>query len=39
VATRIGATAAEAFQFHAPRCDRVVALVLQNLPGQVPQKV
>ena len=32
VATRIGATAADAFQFHAPRCDRVVAHVLRHLP-------
>jgi RNA polymerase sigma-70 factor (ECF subfamily) len=27
----IGAVAAEAFQFHAPRCDRVVAAVLARI--------
>jgi RNA polymerase sigma-70 factor, ECF subfamily len=31
VASRIGATAADAFQFHAPRCDRVVFHVMQHL--------
>ena len=30
---RVGATAATAFPFHAPRCDRVVAGVLAWLPG------
>jgi RNA polymerase sigma-70 factor, ECF subfamily len=32
VARRVGAAAAEAFQFHAPRCDRVVAHVMPRLP-------
>jgi RNA polymerase sigma-70 factor, ECF subfamily len=32
VATRIGASAADTFQFHAPRCDRVVAHVIDHLP-------
>lgn len=31
VTERIGATAAAAFQFHAPRCDRVVSFVLSRL--------
>jgi len=31
VAARIGATAAQSFQFQAPRCDRVVAAVLERL--------
>lgn len=31
VSARIGGEAAAAFQFHAPRCDRVVAAVLQRL--------
>jgi RNA polymerase sigma-70 factor (ECF subfamily) len=31
VTERIGAAAAGAFQFHAPRCDRVVATVLARL--------
>jgi RNA polymerase sigma-70 factor, ECF subfamily len=31
VTARIGAVAAEAFQFHAPRCDRVVAAVLARI--------
>jgi RNA polymerase sigma-70 factor (ECF subfamily) len=32
VATRIGASAADTFQFDAPRCDRVVAYVIHQLP-------
>jgi len=31
VTERIGGVAAEAFQFHAPRCDRVVAAVLARI--------
>lgn len=31
VTARIGAVAVEAFQFHAPRCDRVVAAVLARI--------
>ena len=31
VSTRIGASTAAAFQFHAPRCDRVVAAVLARI--------
>jgi RNA polymerase sigma-70 factor (ECF subfamily) len=31
VAARIGATAAQSFQFQAPRCDRVVAAVLDRI--------
>jgi RNA polymerase sigma-70 factor (ECF subfamily) len=31
VSARIGAGAAEAFRFHAPRCDRVVAAVLARI--------
>ena len=31
VTKRIGGIAAEAFQFHAPRCDRVVAAVLTRI--------
>jgi RNA polymerase sigma-70 factor (ECF subfamily) len=31
VAARIGGQASEAFQFHAPRCDRVVAAVLARM--------
>jgi len=31
VRERIGDVAAEAFPFHAPRCDRVVALVLARI--------
>lgn len=33
---RTGATAAEAFRFYRPRCDRVVASVLQRISGQSP---
>jgi RNA polymerase sigma-70 factor, ECF subfamily len=33
VIERIGVTATEAFQFHAPRCDRVVARVLASIAG------
>jgi RNA polymerase sigma-70 factor (ECF subfamily) len=32
VTDRLGSTTAEAFQFHASRCDRVVEAVLGNLP-------
>jgi RNA polymerase sigma-70 factor (ECF subfamily) len=35
VATRLGAVSAEAFQFPATRCDRVVAAVLARLPAVV----
>ena len=31
VSARIGAAAAGAFQFHAPRCDRVVNAVLERI--------
>jgi RNA polymerase sigma-70 factor (ECF subfamily) len=31
VAAQIGGTAGLAFQFHAPRCDRVVSAVLEQL--------
>jgi hypothetical protein len=31
VTDRLGAAASAAFQFHAPRCDRVVAAVLKRL--------
>jgi RNA polymerase sigma-70 factor (ECF subfamily) len=31
VTSRIGTTATDAFQFHAPRCDRVVAAVLARI--------
>jgi RNA polymerase sigma-70 factor, ECF subfamily len=31
VSARIGATATQAFQFQAPRCDRIVAAVLERL--------
>jgi hypothetical protein len=31
VTARIGDVAAGAFQFHAPRCDRVVAAVLAEI--------
>ena len=31
VTTRIGQSATEAFQFQAPRCDRVVAAVLERI--------
>jgi RNA polymerase sigma-70 factor (ECF subfamily) len=31
VASRLGGAAAGAFQFHAPRCDRVVAFVLERV--------
>ena len=31
VTARIGGTADQAFQFHAPRCDRVVAAVLARI--------
>jgi len=31
VTVRIGAVAAGAFQFNAPRCDRVVAVVLARI--------
>jgi len=31
VSIRIGAAGAGAFQFHAPRCHRVVAFVLESL--------
>ena len=31
VTERIGGVAAEAFQFHAPRCDRVVTAVLARI--------
>jgi hypothetical protein len=30
---RVGAAAAQAFELHAGRCDRVVAAVLGRLPG------
>jgi RNA polymerase sigma-70 factor (ECF subfamily) len=33
---RTGATAAEAFRFYRPRCDRVVAQVLARIGGQYP---
>jgi RNA polymerase sigma-70 factor (ECF subfamily) len=33
VTARIGAVAAGSFQFHAPRCDRVVAAVLARISG------
>jgi RNA polymerase sigma-70 factor (ECF subfamily) len=33
---RTGATAPEAFRFHRPRCDRVVAQVLARIAGQRP---
>jgi len=33
---RTGATAPEAFRFHRPRCDRVVARVLARITGQSP---
>jgi RNA polymerase sigma-70 factor (ECF subfamily) len=29
--TRVGATSAEAFQFHAVRCDRVAAAVMKGI--------
>jgi RNA polymerase sigma-70 factor (ECF subfamily) len=32
VAARVGSVAADAFQFHAPRCDRVVFSVMHRLP-------
>ena len=32
VTERIGGVAADAFQFHAPRCDRVVTAVLARIP-------
>jgi len=31
VASRVGAAASATFQFHAPRCDRVVAAVMQRI--------
>jgi RNA polymerase sigma-70 factor, ECF subfamily len=31
VTARLGALATDAFQFHAPRCDRIVAAVLQRI--------
>ena len=34
VTARIGAVAAGSFQFHAPRCDRVVAAVLARISSQ-----
>jgi|tagenome__1003787_1003787.scaffolds.fasta_scaffold20127704_1 RNA polymerase sigma-70 factor (ECF subfamily) len=33
---QVGATAPEAFRFHAPRCDRVVAGVLERIAGLQP---
>ena len=33
---RTGATAPEAFRFYRPRCDRVVAKVLERISGQSP---
>ena len=33
---RTGAAAPEAFRFHRPRCDRVVAAVLATIAGQSP---
>ena len=33
---RTGAAAPEAFRFHRPRCDRVVAAVLERIAGQSP---
>ena len=33
--TRLGGATAMAFQFHAPRCDRVVAAVLAKISGQL----
>ncbi len=33
VTARIGATTADAFQFHAVRCDRIVAAVLGRVLG------
>jgi RNA polymerase sigma-70 factor (ECF subfamily) len=33
---RTGATAPDAFRFYRPRCDRVVAQVLAQLPRQRP---
>jgi RNA polymerase sigma-70 factor (ECF subfamily) len=33
VASRIGGAANSAFRFHAPRCDRVVAVVLSRISG------
>jgi RNA polymerase sigma-70 factor, ECF subfamily len=33
VTDRIGGVAAEAFQFHAPRCDRVVLAVFSRMPS------
>ena len=32
----VGATAPEAFRFYRPRCDRVVANVLERIAGQQP---
>ena len=36
VTERIGGAASEAFQFHAPRCDRVVAAVLARIAALNP---
>jgi len=33
---QVGATAPEAFRFYRPRCDRVVANVLERIAGQQP---
>ena len=35
VALRVGAAASYTFQFHAPRCNRVVAAVMRELPASV----
>ena len=35
VAVRVGAAASYTFQFHAPRCNRVVAAVMRQLPASV----
>jgi RNA polymerase sigma-70 factor (ECF subfamily) len=34
IEARIGAAASAAFEFHAPRCDRVVAAVMARLPAR-----
>lgn len=36
IAARFGAAAEQTFQFHAPRCDRVVAAVMQHLADSRP---
>jgi RNA polymerase sigma-70 factor (ECF subfamily) len=35
VSARLGAVAAGAFEFHAPRCDRVVAAVLARIGARI----